>query len=344
MGRIWRWGLGSAVGLVLVCAAGMAAWLFMPLPLRSPTLDLAIEPGTSVRQMSQLIVQSGVDTDADWLWLMFRLSGQSRQLKAGNYELQQGVSPYDLLKKIATGDEDLKRLTVVEGWTFKQMREAMDKASDLKHETQGLSDEALMTRLGRAGVPAEGRFYPDTYAYGKGSSDWSLLTRALKAMDHKIEQAWAQRTSANVLTTPEQMLILASIIEKETGRREDRGMVSSVFHNRLNIDMPLQTDPTVIYGLFDQYQGRLRRADLTQDHPWNTYTRKGLPPTPIALPGWASLKAAVAPSTSKALYFVARGDGSSVFSETLQAHNQAVDEFIRRKPRPADDDRSDRSR
>ena len=118
MGRIWRWGLGSAVGLVLVCAAGMAAWLFMPLTLRSPTLDLAIEPGTSVRQMSQLIVQSGVDTDADWLWLMFRLSGQSRQLKAGNYELQQGVSPYDLLKKIATGDEDLKRLTVVEGWTL----------------------------------------------------------------------------------------------------------------------------------------------------------------------------------------------------------------------------------
>ncbi|MEY2781613.1 MAG: hypothetical protein RL307_1317, partial [Pseudomonadota bacterium] len=295
------------------------------------TLDVSIEPGTSVRQMAQLLVKEGVETDPDWLWLWFRLSGQSRQLKAGNYELQRGITPYDLLNKIASGDEDLRRLALIEGWTFKQFREALNKASDLKHLSADLSDEEVMNQLGRPGLTPEGRFYPDTYAYGKSSTDLALLARAIKAMDQRMAKAWAMRHQPSVLTSPEEMLIMASIIEKETGRREDRQRVSAVFHNRLAIDMPLQTDPTVIYGLFDQYQGRLRRADLTQDHAWNTYTRKGLPPTPIAMPGWASLVAAVQPAQTKDLYFVARGDGSSEFSQTLQEHNQAVDTYIRRK-------------
>ena len=343
MRRFFKWLMALTLALSLVGLSAVATWLFMPLTLRKPTLDVSIEPGTSVRQMAQLLVQEGVDTPADALWLWFRFSGQARQLKAGNYELQRGITPYSLLNKIASGDEDLRRLALIEGWTFKQFREALDKAPDLKHLSAGLSDNDLMARLGRPGLAPEGRFYPDTYAYGKSSTDLALMARALKAMDQRLNKAWALKNQTSVLRSPEEMLILASIIEKATGRREDRSRVSAVFHNRLVLDMPLQTDPTVIYGLFDQYQGRLRRADLSQDHPWNTYTRRGLPPTPIAMPGWAALVAAVQPASTRDLYFVARGDGSSEFSETLQAHNQAVDEFIRRKPR-SDESRSDRSR
>ena len=342
MFRFLKWLVVSVLIVSLATAAAVAAWLFSPLSLNKTTLDVSIEPGTSVRQMAQLLVKEGVDTDPDWLWLWFRLSGQSRQLKAGNYELQRGITPYDLLNKIAAGDEDLRRLSLIEGWTFKQFREALNKASDLKHLTAQMSDEEVMSQLGRPGLLPEGRFYPDTYAYGKSSTDLALLTRALKAMDQRMTKAWAMRHQPSVLTSPEEMLILASIVEKETGRREDRDRVSAVFHNRLAIDMPLQTDPTVIYGLFDQYQGRLRRADLTQDHPWNTYTRKGLPPTPIAMPGWASLVAAVQPAKTQDLYFVARGDGSSEFSQTLQEHNQAVDTYIRRKFKPSETRRDTR--
>ena len=343
MFRFLKWLIASGLIVSLAVAATVATWLFSPLSLRKATLDVAIEPGTSVRQMAELLVKEGVDTEADWLWLWFRLSGQSRLLKAGNYELQRGITPYDLLNKIAAGDEDLRRLSLIEGWTFKQFRDALNKASDLKHLTVGLSDEEVMARLGRPGLAPEGRFYPDTYAYGKASTDLAVLARALKAMDQRIAKAWAARHQPSVLTSPEEMLILASIVEKETGRREDRDRVSAVFHNRIAIDMPLQTDPTVIYGLFDQYQGRLRRSDLAQDHPWNTYTRKGLPPTPIAMPGWASLLAAVQPAKTQDLYFVARGDGSSEFSQTLQEHNQAVDVYIRRKFKPTETRRESRT-
>jgi len=218
---------------------------------------------------------------------------------------------------------------LVEGWTLRQWRQALAKAEFLKHDTQGDTDEELMRRLGRPEMPAEGRFFPDTYMVGKGSSDVAVLRRALNAMDSQLAKAWAQRDMGLPLQNPQEALVLASIVEKETGKPSDRAMIASVFHNRLRINMPLQTDPTVIYGIGADFDGNLRRADLKTDHPWNTYVYKGLPPTPIAMPGKAALMATLQPATSKSLYFVARGDGSSEFSENLDQHNNAVNRYQR---------------
>jgi UPF0755 protein len=207
----------------------------------------------------------------------------------------------------------------------------LSKAEHLKQDTQGLGPDASMQQLGRPGVAPEGRFFPDTYTYAKGSSDLKVLHRAFQAMDRRLQAAWAQRNAASPLKTPEQALILASIIEKETGSGKDRAMIAGVFTNRLRIGMLLQTDPTVIYGMGDRFDGNLRKRDLQTDTPWNTYTRAGLPPTPIAMPGRAALAAAVQPAETKALYFVARGDGSSQFSDNLADHNRAVNKYQRGK-------------
>ena len=233
------------------------------------------------------------------------------------------------MRKLSRGEESLKAVGLIDGWTFKQFRAALAKAPNLNHDSQGLSDAELMARLGKPGVAPEGRFFPDTYTYGKGASELRVMQRALNAMDKQLAAAWAQRNTSIILKTPHEALVLASIVEKETGKESDRGMISSVFHNRLRINMPLQTDPTVIYGMGDAFDGNLRRADLKSDHAWNTYTRKGLPPTPIAMPGRNALRATLHPDTSNALYFVARGDGSSAFSETLEAHNAAVNRYQR---------------
>ena len=292
-------------------------------------LELEIEPGTTPRSVARAVVRSGMATDADVLFLWFRLSGKDREIKAGNYEIPQGTSPYALLQKLVRGEEALRAVTLVEGWTFRQVRQALARAEQLKPDTQGLSDADIMERLGRAGVPAEGRFFPDTYTYAKGSSDIAVLRRALHAMDRRLDAAWAQRAPDTPLQSADQALILASIVEKETGRAEDRAQIAGVFSNRLRVGMLLQTDPTVIYGLGEKFDGNLRRRDLTTDTPYNTYTRVGLPPTPIAMPGKAALLAAVQPAPTKALYFVARGDGSSHFSSTLQDHNRAVNRYQR---------------
>jgi UPF0755 protein len=217
----------------------------------------------------------------------------------------------------------------VEGWTFKQVRQALAKEELIKHDTAQATAEQIMEQLGRPGVHPEGRFFPDTYSYAKGSSDLALLRRALHAMDRKLEAAWALRAPDVPLKTPDEALILASIVEKETGRASDRPQIAGVFANRLRTGMLLQTDPTVIYGLGDRFDGNLRRRDLLADTPWNTYTRPGLPPTPIAMPGKAALLAAVQPASTRALYFVAKGDGSSHFSSSLDEHNRAVNRYQR---------------
>jgi UPF0755 protein len=213
--------------------------------------------------------------------------------------------------------------------TFKQVRLALSKAEHLTPVTQGLEADLIMQQLGQPTRHPEGRFYPDTYTYAKGSPDLKVLQRALRAMDHHLEEAWSQRAANSPLKSPDELLTLASIVEKETGRADDRPLVAAVFNNRLALGMLLQTDPTVIYGLGDKFDGNLRRRDLLADTPWNTYTRAGLPPTPIAMPGKASLLAAARPAQSRALYFVARGDGSSQFSDTLDAHNRAVNKYQR---------------
>ena len=321
--------LFGASALILVLAAGAAWWLTQPLTLTTPTVDVSIEPGTSPRSVAQLIVESGVQTQPHWLFWWFRLSGKARQIKAGSYELETGVTPRDLLQKLVQGDESLRAVTLVEGWNFRQVRAALQKAEHLKPATQGLPDDEIMNRLGRPGVAAEGRFFPDTYTYAKGSSDLAVLKRALHAMDHKLDAAWAARRPDTPLKSADEALTLASIVEKETGRPSDRPQIAGVFTNRLRIGMLLQTDPTVIYGLGEAFDGNLRKRHLQTDTPWNTYTRAGLPPTPIAMPGKAALMAAVQPLPTKALYFVARGDGSSQFSATLEEHNRAVNKYQR---------------
>ncbi len=317
--------------LLIVCALGGAAawWLHQPLALAHEPLELEIEHGTTPRGVARAVVAAGVRVDAQLLYAWFRVSGQDRQIKAGNYEIAAGTTPYSLLQKLARGEESLRALTLVEGWNWRQVRAALAREEALQPDSAALSDAALMQRLGRAGVPPEGRFFPDTYTYAKGSSDLAVLRRALHAMDRHLEAAWAQRASDSPLKSPEQALILASIVEKETGRASDRPMIAGVFSNRLRIGMLLQTDPTVIYGLGDQFDGNLRKRDLQTDTPWNTYTRAGLPPTPIAMPGKAALLAAVQPQATKALYFVAKGDGSSHFSASLDEHNRAVNRYQR---------------
>ncbi|RZJ06850.1 MAG: endolytic transglycosylase MltG [Haliea sp.] len=316
---------------LMVLGAGAAGlwWVYQPMRLPAPTVDLAIEPGTLPRGVAQAVAEAGVDVNPDLLYWWFRISGQDRLIKAGSYELEAGVTPHRLLAKLARGEEALRAVTLVEGWTFRQVREALSKEEQLKPDTRALADDLVMKMVGRPGQHPEGRFFPDTYTYAKGSSDVAVLKRALRAMDKRLEAAWAQRAPQAAAKTPDEALILASIVEKETGKGSDRPLVSAVFNNRLRVGMPLQTDPTVIYGMGEAFKGNLRKVDLQTDTPWNTYTRPGLPPTPIAMPGKASLLAAVQPAPGKALYFVARGDGSSQFSETLEEHNRAVNKYQR---------------
>ena len=319
--------------LVLFAATSVALtayWVWRPMPMASQTLDLSIEPQTPVRGIAQAVVDAGVDVHPLVLYAFFRASGQSRKLRAGSYELTQGSSALDLLRKLSRGEESLKAISLIDGWTFRQFRSALAKADGLKHDAKDLSDDELMAKLGMPGIAPEGRFFPDTYTYGKGTSELHLMERAAKAMTKQLAAAWGQRQPDIQVKTIDEALILASIVEKETGRESDRTTISRVFHNRLGLGMPLQTDPTVIYGMFDSFDGNLRRADLRTDHPWNTYTRKGLPPTPIAMPGRNALKAAVQPAPSNALYFVARGDGTSQFSATLDEHNAAVNRYQRK--------------
>ena len=316
----------------LTLAAGFW-WLYSPmtlnLPAGSQVLDLEIEPGTRPAQVAQAVVASGAQTPVQLLQWWFRVSGQARQIKAGSYEITPGMTPRKLLAMLVRGDQSLKSITLVEGWNFRQVREALQKAELLAQESMGLEPEMIMEKLGRPGIHPEGRFFPDTYTYAKGSSDLAILKRAAKAMDKRLDAAWALRALDTPLTSPEQALTLASIVEKETGKPSDRGQIAGVFANRLRIGMLLQTDPTVIYGMGDQFDGNIRKRDLQTDTPYNTYTRAGLPPTPIAMPGKAALLAAVQPTSTKALYFVARGDGSSQFSATLDEHNRAVNKYIR---------------
>lgn len=317
------------LALVLGFVGAGYVWLNQPFDLATSTVDLSIEPGTGARDVAVAVVDAGVPVNARLLYLWFRVSGQSRQIRAGSYELSRETTPRSLLRKLVRGEEALRSVTLVEGWTFGQVREALQKAEQLKPDSQNLSPAAIMAQLGQPGLPAEGHFFPDTYTYSKGSSDLAVLKRAMHAMDKKLAAAWAQRASDTPLTNPEQALVLASIVEKETGTPADRPTIAAVFSNRLRVGMRLQTDPTVIYGLGSAYDGSLHKKDLLTDTPWNTYTRDGLPPTPISMPGKAALLAAVQPAPSKALYFVAKGDGSSQFSNTLDEHNRAVNKYQR---------------
>lgn len=329
--KLW---ISLLVGLAIaVAAVAVAAWSWVnrPMELAADAVEVSVEPGTSPRDVAQAWVQAGVKVSPRLLFEWFRWSGQARRIRAGNYEIARGTTPAGLLNKMVRGDETLATVRLIEGWTFSQFRAELAKAEALKPTTAGLRDDEIMAAIGAPGVAAEGRFYPDTYAYSKGSSDLAVLKRAHRAMQQRLEASWLERAPDSPLRSADDALTLASIVEKETGSAADRGRVAGVFANRLRIGMPLQTDPTVIYGLGSAFDGNLRKRDLQADTPYNTYTRSGLPPTPIAMPGKASLLASVRPDPTKALYFVARGDGSSEFSVTLAEHNRAVNKYQRGK-------------
>jgi len=270
--------------VALLAIAGGLWWLHAPMLLKLPAgaqaLDLEIEPGTRAMMVAELIVASGADVSAPLLKTWFRVSGQARQIKAGSYEITLGTTPRRLLNMLVRGEEALKSVTIVEGWNFSQVRAALEKAEQLTPDSMGLQPDLIMEKLEKPGLHAEGRFFPDTYTYAKGSSDLAVLKRAAKAMDKRLDAAWALRSPDTPLKSRDEALILASIIEKETGKPTDRAQIAGVFTNRLHINMRLQTDPTVIYGLGDAFDGNLRKRDLLADTPYNTYTRGGLPPTP----------------------------------------------------------------
>ena len=317
--------------VVLAAAAAGAAlwWLRHPLKLAHDEVEVSIEPGTPVREIVRLWHDAGIDEPPELMYQWFRWSGEAKRIRAGSYLVDKDATPRSLLRKMVVGDEELESVHVIDGWTVKQMRAALAAAPGLKPTTAGLTDEQLMAAIGAPDEKAEGRFFPDTYVYSKGVKDILVLKRAHDALERQLQAAWALRAPDTPLKSADEALTLASVVEKETGAASDRGKVAAVFSNRLRIGMPLQSDPTVIYGMGAAYDGSIHKADLQADTPYNSYTRQGLPPTPIALPGRDALRAAVRPDASKALYFVSRGDGTSVFSETLNAHNAAVNQYIR---------------
>ncbi len=321
---------------LLVAGAYGVWWVDQPLRLgagvtEQQPLEVEVTSGQSARGIAEKLSASGVQTPWVLLYGWFRASGQSRDIKAGSYEFAPGTTPRSLLSKMVRGEQAFRSITLLEGWNYRQVFELVRSSPDLTQDLEGLSTADVMALIGHPGRHPEGRFFPDTYRVVKRAKASSVLRQAAQAMDKRVADVWAQRDSTVPLRTPEEALVLASIIEKETGLESDRRRIGGVFTNRLRIGMRLQTDPTVIYGLGERFDGNLRRVDLQTDTPYNTYTRAGLPPTPIAMPGAASLRAAVQPAETNAIYFVARGDGSSQFSATLEEHNAAVRRYILRR-------------
>ncbi|MBI4741392.1 MAG: endolytic transglycosylase MltG [Betaproteobacteria bacterium] len=317
---------------VLLAAAAVAgfAWVVSsPIPLKTPAIDFNIAPGSGLRSAARQIADAGADLDPRVFVALGKLMRSEASIKAGSYELKSGVTPQQLMEKLTRGDVTQAEIAFIEGWTFRQMRERLDAHPDLRHDSKELSDAEIMRRIGASETHPEGLLFPDTYLFAKRAGDLEVLARAYRAMRRHLAREWANRAAGLPYGEPYQALIMASIVEKETGRDQDRPLIAAVFGNRLQQGMLLQTDPTVIYGVGDKFDGNLRKRDLQADTPYNTYTRAGLPPTPIAMPGLASLQATLHPAESRALYFVARGDGSSQFSRTLEEHNQAVARYQR---------------
>ena len=321
--------------LVLAATVGLTGWFAWyathPLPVGQTPTSFTLEPGGSLRSIARQLTDSHVLPEPWRFILLAKLMGQSQRIQAGSYELVTAPTPLDLLTKLTNGDVTQASLTIVEGWSVRDLRAAIARNPDLKHDTLQLSDAELLADLGLQGGRTEGLFFPDTYHFPKGSSERIVFQRAAERMRVQLAREWPQRVEGLPYKDPYEALIMASIVEKETGQSKDRPMIAAVFVNRLRKGMRLQTDPSVIYGLGDTFDGNLTKQHLLTDTPYNTYTRTGLPPTPIALPSLASLRAALHPAASPVLYFVARGDGSSQFSSTLAEHNQAVSRYQRKQ-------------
>jgi len=320
----------AIIVLALFMSAMVSFWAYHPIIAEGEQpIEFAIKPGSSVKSSADQIAAAGVPLNPDLFHLLARLSGKGAKLKAGNYELKPGTSPLALIDQLVRGEFAQESVAIIEGWTFRQMRQAIDAHPRIRHDTAGLSDKELLAKITTDYKFPEGLFFPDTYLFAKNSSDLQIYKQAHALMLKRLEEAWKNRAPDLPYKTPYEALIMASIIEKETGQKSERNLIAAVFVNRLKRGMLLQTDPTVIYGMGDRFQGNIRKKDLETDTPYNTYTRAGLPPTPIALPGAESLAAALNPAQSDALYFVSRGNGTSEFSNNLADHNRAVNKYQR---------------
>ena len=328
--------------LFLLLAGAALAWLWYdinqyldePMPIQQ-SQSYELKAGSNFVRVVNELKQAGMITQSRYLRWYGRITGKARRIKAGEYELTAGLTPRQLLEMMISGKVRQYALTLVEGWNFRQVMDAVHSHPALEHTLQGLNDKAIMTQLGHADEHPEGRFLPDTYHFPKGLSDVAFLQRAYEAMALTLAREWEERAVGLPLQTPYEALILASIVEKETGLASERQAIAGVFVRRLERGMRLQTDPTVIYGMGDRYDGNIRRQDLLEDTPYNTYRRPGLPPTPIAMPGRDALYATLHPDESQNIYFVSRGDGSHHFSTTLEEHNNAVIKYQlkgRKKP------------
>ena len=313
--------------LAVLLASAIGYYVIRPLTFSTLPMEFTLNQGSSLTAAARQMQQAGVLPN-DWMFVwLARMLGKSAQIQAGNYELETAVTMLELLAVVTEGQVSQSAFSIIEGWTFNQFRAALNSNPAIRHDSATLSEAEILQRISATEAYAEGQFFPDTYYFVKGTSDLALLKRAYKTMQIHLQKSWLERAPELPLKSAYEALIMASIVEKETGHANDRGMIAAVFINRLRKGMLLQTDPTVIYGLGKNFDGNLRKRDLLADTSYNTYTRVGMPPTPIALPGLASIQATLHPASTDALYFVARGDGSSQFSNTLNEHNNAVNRY-----------------
>lgn len=329
-----RWWFAAAAAGALAVGAFAAKQasraLHAPLAIPAEGAWLDVDKGAAFWRVTKQLAERGM-LEHEWLLKVYaRLSGEATKVRAGEYRLPPGTTPLSLLEKLVSGQIYLHQITIVEGWRFDELLTVVRANPAVKAST--LDGPAIMAALGEPNVHPEGQFFPDTYSFPRGTADVELLRTAHQALRTHLDDAWQRRGADLRIANPYEALILASIIEKETALPSERRLISGVFHERLRRGMRLQTDPTVIYGMGSAFDGNLRRQDLDNDTPYNTYTRGGLPPTPIALPGAASIEAAVEPEITGAVYFVATGrpDGSHNFSATLEQHEQAVRDYLRR--------------
>ncbi|MDJ0739016.1 MAG: endolytic transglycosylase MltG [Gammaproteobacteria bacterium] len=329
-----KW-LGRVLGLLILTCSLLAGWAWMqyqefqrtPLAVASGTIIYDVPRGATLAGIARDLAGEGMLPNPRYLTWYGRYTGQANRIRAGEYRLRDGMSPDELLALLVSGKSVDYSLTLLEGWNIRQVRAAIAAHDALTHTLEGIDDATLMERLGRPGVHPEGQFFPDTYKFNRGTTDLAFLSRAMRKMGQELEAAWSQRAEGIPLQGPYEALILASIVEKETGQPSERADIAGVFTRRLVKGMKLQTDPTVIYGMGERFDGNIRRKDLREDTPYNTYVHAGLPPTPICMPGRDALRAAVNPADGNALYFVSRGDGTHVFSATLKQHNAAVRKY-----------------
>lgn len=313
-----------AVLAALVGAGGLAWYGNQPLQFEPLPKTFNVIPGTNLRTLSAMLEREGVIGNAQVFWLLGRVLGKAGTLKVGVYRLDSPLTPLELYAKIQRGDVSQAIVQFIEGWNWHEVQAELAAQPMLKNDSAGMSEAEILQAIGAQESHIEGLLFPDTYFYAPQASDLTVLRRAYHRQHEKLMAAWDTRAPGLPYRTPYEALIMASIVEKETGAASERPQIAGVFLNRLKLGMRLQTDPTVIYGLGDRFDGNLRKVDLQRDTPYNTYTRAGLPPTPIAMPSEAAIEAALHPARTDALYFVARGDGTHVFSSTLEAHNRAV--------------------